>query len=111
MCVSWMCIVLSYNDSVVVFRSKSSLFFRFYKEKTIFCVLTFDFLDSAEEIGEGLLRLNLGLRKTEKSAFLRRKSRRLFVRKSRRFFRNQPYTDNAVLKALLCRVGVESGDL
>lgn len=66
-----MCIVLSYNDSVVVFRSKSSLFFRFYKEKNnFFCVLTFDFLDSAEEIGEGFLMLNLGLRKTEKSAFV-----------------------------------------
>ena len=95
--------MLSYNDSVVVFRSKSSLFFRFYKEKTIFFVLTFDFLDSAEEIGEGLLMLNLGLRKTEKSAFL--------GRKSRRFFCDQPYTDNAVLRALLCRVGVGNGDL
>ena len=83
--------------------AKVAFSFVFIKKKLFFCVLTFDFLDSAEEIGEGLLMLNLGLRKTEKSAFLRRKSRR--------FFRNQPYTDNAVLKALLCRVGVESGDL
>ena len=103
MCVSWMCIVLSYNDSVVVFRSKSSLFFRFYKEKTFFCALTFNFLDSAEEIGEGVLMLNLGFKKTEKSAFV--------CAEETGFFRDQPYTDNAVLKALLCRVGVESGDL
>ena len=46
--------------------------FVFIKKKQFFCVLTFDFLDSAEEIGEGLLMLNLGLRKTEKSAFFSR---------------------------------------
>lgn len=83
--------------------AKVAFSFVFIKKKLFFCVLTFDFLDSAEEIGEGFLMLNLGLRKTEKSAFL--------GRKSRRFFCDQPYTDNAVLKALLCRVGVESGDL
>lgn len=83
--------------------AKVAFSFVFIKKKQFFCVLTFDFLDSAEEIGEGFLMLNLGLRKTEKSAFL--------GRKSRRFFCDQPYTDNAVLRALLCRVGVESGDL
>ena len=91
--------------------AKVAFSFVFIKKKQFFCVLTFDFLDSAEEIGEGLLMLNLGLRNTEKSAFLRRKSRRLFVRKKPAFFRDQPYTDNAVLRALLCRVGVGSGDL
>lgn len=91
--------------------AKVAFSFVFIKKKLFFCVLTFDFLDSAEEIGEGVLMLNLGLRKTEKSAFLGRKSRRLFVRKKTVFFRDQPYTDNAVLRALLCRVGVGSGDL
>ena len=91
--------------------AKVAFSFVFIKKKLFFCVLTFDSLDSAEEIGEGVLMLNLGLRKTEKSAFLRRKSRRFFERKSRRYFRDQPYTDNAVLRALLCRVGVGSGDL
>ena len=50
--------------------AKVAFSFVFIKKKLFFCVLTFDFLDSAEEIGEGLLMLNLGLRKTEKSAFV-----------------------------------------
>lgn len=40
--------------------AKVAFSFVFIKKKTIFCVLTFDFLDSAEEIGEGFLMLNLG---------------------------------------------------
>lgn len=50
--------------------AKVAFSFVFIKKKQFFCVLTFDFLDSAEEIGEGFLMLNLGLRKTEKSAFV-----------------------------------------
>ena len=50
--------------------AKVAFSFVFIKKKKFFCVLTFNFLDSAEEIGEGLLMLNLGLRKTEKSAFV-----------------------------------------
>ena len=84
--------------------AKVAFSFVFIKKKQFFCVLTFDFLDSAEEIGEGILMLNLGFKKTEKSAFV-------CAEENGVFFRDQPYTDNAVLRALLCRVGVESGDL
>lgn len=40
--------------------AKVAFSFVFIKKKLFFCVLTFDFLDSAEEIGEGFLMLNLG---------------------------------------------------